>query len=85
MEQLIVAARDLSPGDYLPFPGGTDGTVNLFNLSKLERIIAVGVDPLHDLVEVRSQVGGKILIAVALPGSAVVSVFREEEDDEAVD
>lgn len=84
MEQLIVAARDLIPGDYLPFIGGDDANLN--NLSKLERIIVIGVDPLRDTVEVHTRVGGRVMVATGLPGSAVMTVYREEENDnETVD
>ena len=78
MEQITVAARDLNVGDLIPFPLGEN---SMIHLSKLERVTVVGVDPQKDLVEVHSQIGGKNLIAVGLPGDTVIKVYREEGDN----
>lgn len=77
MKQKIITARNLNVGDLLVFPNGEHSLDHLM-ANMLEKIIAVGIDPQLDTVEVHSQVAGKIFTAKGLPGETVIKVYREE-------
>jgi len=76
MEQLIITAKNIQVGDVILFPNG-EHNLDLFQINNLERVIAVGVDPNVNQVEIHSQVGAYTIISAGIPGNIILKVYRE--------